>query len=98
MGRFFTISSVLAFILIQEMDSHVNVFSVPMWFKCSSFSALSFSAAGIIICLPFILLPSTISSYLLKTSMAAGLSVVQLWLMTSHTECTFLQDAYVLII
>ena len=55
-GQFFTISSMSAFMLIQQMDSCASslVFSGAMWFRCSCFSTLSCSDAGIIILLPVI--------------------------------------------
>ena len=52
-----------AFMLIQYMDSHASshVFSIPIWLKCSCFSALSCSASVIVnISLLFIAVPSVI--------------------------------------
>ena len=62
--------------LTQYMDSLTShlVFYMPIWSRCSCSSALSCSAAGIIILLPFIAIPS----------MAAVPSVSQLLSMASH--------------
>ena len=59
------------------------VFSTPMWFRCSCFSALSlalqvlFFHLSLQCCL-------WLQSYLWITSIAAHFSVPQLWLMASH--------------
>ena len=80
MEQFFTIFSMSAFMLIQYIDfgASSRVFSIPMLFMCGCFSALSCSTIGII------LLLLLLQSNLWMTSMAAGLSVPQLFLKASH--------------
>ena len=62
-SNIFTISSMSAFMLTLYMDLCTSglFFFIPMWVKCSCFSALSFSTVGIIIVLPFIAMPSKIA-------------------------------------
>ena len=60
MGKILIISSLLAFMLTQCKNSHASsfVFCMQMWFQCSCFSALSYTAAITVILLPFITIQS----------------------------------------
>ena len=57
-------ASILAFILCQNTDSQASsfVFSMPMWFACSSASTCCFSLSGMIMHLPLSITPSITAS------------------------------------
>ena len=63
----FTVISIYVFMFKQDTDLHASslIFSIPMWLLCSCCSVCFCNWKGIIIILPFIIIPSIIANSIL---------------------------------